>query len=209
MCYVAGHGGSGQHGPKLGAFFAVFVRLGERLVAGIEVGVDLFPALGDHALIVGDKVPAGGTGIAVAMVVEPHGSLARAALPEHHTVILFGFALVQAGGGLYIEPRTGKQVTGQEFVGQVVDHHLLDEPGLAFGQAPGPKVRGQIYGLGRLLETGAKSREKGIGLGHDVEGQLLVLKVPGGAGGPRGPLVVPSSIEALEVVVAQPLDTRR
>lgn len=45
-----------------------------------------------------------------------------------------------------------------------------------------------------------------VGFGDDIEGELVVLEIPGRPGGPGCELVVPLALDALKIIVAQPLD---
>jgi hypothetical protein len=57
-----------------------------------------------------------------------------------------------------------------------------------------------------LFEGRAEGLQVEIGFRDDVKGQLVVLKVPGDAGRPGSEFIVPPTLNALEVIISQPLD---
>ncbi len=205
---VARQGGSGQHGAQLRALGTFLLRSRKRCIVGLKIGVDPFPAALDDRGIIRDQVAAGGAGVAVAVVVQPEHGRPAAVGTVHQRVALPGFALGKAGRGQDVEPPTCHQIAWEDLLGQVMDHHLSNEPGTALGQAPFPEGLWKIHHAGNLAERGTEGLQKGIRFRNDVKGKLVELEIPGCAGGPGGELVIPGAVQALEVVISQPLDAR-
>ena len=130
----------GDHRPQLPARFAVLVGFGQRGVMPLQVFMDALPAVLDHPRVIRDQVTAGRAAVAVAVVVEPQHGFARAALALHQLVVFCGFLLGQAVAGHHVEARPRQQVARQDFLGQVLHHHLAQEPRPPFRQAPLPEV---------------------------------------------------------------------
>ena len=97
-------------------FGPCFSPVGQRLVAPVEVFVDPAPALLDHHPVAGHQVPAGGAGVAVAVVVEPEQRGAGSVFAQHQLIVFAGLAFGQAGRGLDVEARPGQQVARQDLL---------------------------------------------------------------------------------------------
>jgi hypothetical protein len=55
----------------------------------------------------------------------------------------------------------------------------------------------------------AKGLQESVSFRDDVEAGFFILEIPGSAIGPGGIFVVPAPLDALEVIVSQPLDGER
>ena len=68
---------------------------------------------------------------------------------------------------------------------------------------------GKYHPVAKFFIVGAEGLQEGLRFRDDVEDEFVVLEIPGRAGRPGGVLVVPVAFYALEIVIAQPLDTQR
>jgi len=68
---------------------------------------------------------------------------------------------------------------------------------------------GKCHPVAKFFIVGAEGLQEGLRFRDDVKAEFVVLEIPGRAGRPGGVFVVPVAFCALEIVIAQPLDTRR
>src|SRR5450756_988341 len=207
--HVAGHRARRDHRPKLCSLRSLLVFVAEGCICLFQLAMNPFPADPEDGFIVRDDVPRCRAGITVPMIVEPlHGGSGTGASVDL-CVALFEFLLRPAAAGLYVEACARQQVSRQDLVWHVVHHDFAVEPCASLRQGPGPELLLEWNGARSLADRAAKSLEERICLRYDIVGDLVILDIPRGAGGPARVFVVPRAGDAPEEVVSQPLDAWR